>query len=103
MMARLLQAAALLAATAVPVLGSSAGSSFARDAAAAVNTTTCNGKTYLYEELSGYGFVPSDARDKFGDTLGGYGSAIWLNQTAWTKQSNGSYTGTLWTLPDRGW
>ncbi len=102
-MARLLQAAALLAAATSPVLASSAGATLARDAAAAVNTTTCNGKTYLYEELAGYGFVATDARDKFGDTLGGLGSAIWLNQTAWRKNADGSYAGTLWALPDRGW
>jgi len=42
-------------------------------AGAFVNQTTCNGKTYTYEELAGYGFVPGDARDEFGDTLGGYG------------------------------
>jgi hypothetical protein len=35
-----------------------------------VNQTTCNGKTYTYQELAGYGFVPSNARDEFGDTLG---------------------------------
>jgi hypothetical protein len=32
---------------------------------------TFNGELYKYNELAGYGFVPSDARDKFGDTLGG--------------------------------
>ncbi|KAH8899550.1 3-phytase [Thozetella sp. PMI_491] len=101
-MARLLQAAALLAAVS-PAMASSAAAALARDAAAAVNTTTCNGKTYLYEELAGYGYIVNDARDKFGDTLGGLGSGIWMNQTAWTKAADGSYTGTLWALPDRGW
>lgn len=40
-----------------------------------VNSTTCNGKSYSYNELAGYGLIPSDARDKFGDTIGGIGSA----------------------------
>ncbi|KAI0124925.1 3-phytase [Xylariales sp. AK1849] len=71
--------------------------------AGAVNSTTCNGKEYVYEELAGYGSVVSDAVDKFGDTLGGLGSAIHMERNAWKKTSSGSYTGTLWTLPDRGW
>lgn len=68
-----------------------------------VNQTTCNGKTYTYQELAGYGFVPGNARDEFGDTLGGIGSAIALDRTQWRKLGNGSYTGVLWGLPDRGW
>ena len=70
--------------------------------ATAVNTTTCNGKTYVYEELAGYGFLPSNARDKEGDTLGGIGSSIAIDKNSWKKSGN-SYTGTLYALPDRGW
>ena len=68
-----------------------------------VNQTTCDKKTFTYQSLAGYGLVPSDARDKFGDTLGGYGSAIAIDRSSWTKTSTGSYTGVLWGLPDRGW
>ncbi|KAI1855293.1 hypothetical protein JX265_006564 [Neoarthrinium moseri] len=71
--------------------------------AGAVNSTTCNGKQYVYEELAGYGFVVSDAVDKFGDNLGGLGSAIHMEKKSWKKSCNGTYTGTLWSLPDRGW
>ncbi|KAH9213376.1 esterase-like activity of phytase-domain-containing protein [Leptodontidium sp. 2 PMI_412] len=67
-----------------------------------VNQTTCNGRTYTYEELAGYGTVPSNARDEFGDTLN-FGSALALDRSQWKKLSNGSYTGVLWGLPDRGW
>lgn len=67
-----------------------------------VNQTTCNGKTYTYEALAGYGFIPSDARDKFGDTIGGIGSSIALDLKTWKKHGK-SYTGILWALPDRGW
>lgn len=45
-----------------------------------VNTTTCNGKTYVYNELAGYGAIPSNARDKFGDTIGGIGSSIAIDK-----------------------
>lgn len=67
-----------------------------------VNETTCNGKTYTYEALAGYGFVPSNARDKFGDTLGGYGSSIAFDRKSWRRRGN-TYTGILFAIPDRGW
>jgi hypothetical protein len=65
----------------------------------AVNTTTCNSKTYVYNGLSGYGFVPSNARDKYGDTIS-LGSSIAID--SW-KQKGESYEGVLYALPDRGW
>ena len=68
-----------------------------------INQTTCDGEQYTYQELAGYGFVPSDARDKFGDTLGGYGSAIALDRSQWRKVRDGEYTGIVYAIPDRGW
>lgn len=68
-----------------------------------VNKTTCGNKGFVYQQLAGYGFVPSDARDKFGDTIGGHGSSAAFDRSSWKKIANGSYTGTLYTLPDRGW
>jgi len=67
-----------------------------------VNQTTCNGRAYKYQELAGFGYVTSNARDKFGDNLGGLGSALYLEQRSWRKRGN-SYYGVLWALPDRGW
>ena len=78
-------------------------SSRASSATPVVNQTTCDGKTFTYQQLAGYGFVASDARDKFGDTLGGYGSAIALDRQAWKKTGDGTYTGLLYAIPDRGW
>lgn len=49
---------------------------------AIVSQTTCAGKKYTYESLAGYGFIPSDARDKFGDTLGGIGSSIAIKKAS---------------------
>ena len=66
------------------------------------NQTTCDGRQYTYQELAGYGFVPSNAVDKYGDTLGGYGSAIAIDRSSW-KLKDGIYTGVLWAVPDRGW
>jgi hypothetical protein len=72
---------------------------------ASVNKTLCNGKTYTYEELAGWGLFASDARDKFGDTIGGIGSAIALDKSSWkrTKGDSEAYEGILYGLPDRGW
>ncbi|KAF8424855.1 esterase-like activity of phytase-domain-containing protein [Tirmania nivea] len=78
-----------------------------------VAQTTCNGKTYTYRELAGYGFVPSNFRDKYGDTVS-LGSSIALERSSWKKETRAVwgggnkttetyYEGTLWTMPDRGW
>lgn len=74
---------------------------------APVNVTTCNGKKYVYQELAGYGKLPADFRDKYGDTLGGIGSAIALDKKSYKFKKHdgkkGSYEGTIYGLPDRGW
>ncbi|RPA95400.1 hypothetical protein L873DRAFT_1792290 [Choiromyces venosus 120613-1] len=67
-----------------------------------VKTTVCNGKSYTFQELSGYGLVPSNFRDKYNDTLS-LGSSIAIERPSWKKLSEGYYEGTLWMLPDRGW
>jgi len=67
-----------------------------------VKTTACKGKSYTFQELSGYGFVPNDARDKYGDTIS-LGSSIAIDRSSWKKLRDGYYEGTLWGLPDRGW
>lgn len=68
---------AVAAAAVSPVLGrAAAGSSRHRSLnGTPVNSTTCNGKSYAYNELAGYGLIPGNATDKFGDTIGGIGSA----------------------------
>ena len=68
-----------------------------------VNQTNCVNRQYTYQRLAGYGFVANDARDKYGDTLGGFGSSIAIDRRSWKKSNKGVYTGTLWALPDRGW
>ena len=70
-------------------------------ARAAVNSTTCGGKSYSYNALAGYGFIPGTDRDSVGDTIGGIGSAIAIKPESWTRHANGSYTGVLFAQPDR--
>jgi hypothetical protein len=66
---------------------------------APVFSTSCRGKPYVYNELAGYGFVPANAVDKYGDTMS-IGSSIAI--TEWSKK-DGVFSGTLYGLPDRGW
>lgn len=68
-----------------------------------VNQTTCGGTTYQYTGLQGYGFIPSNATDKYGDTIGGIGSSIAIEKSSWRKTSHDVYSGTLYAIPDRGW
>ncbi|KAL2219441.1 hypothetical protein M432DRAFT_639034 [Thermoascus aurantiacus ATCC 26904] len=68
-----------------------------------VSQTTCRGTTYKYTGLVGYGLVPSDATDKYSDTLGGIGSSIAFNQSSWRMTGNDSHEGIVYALADRGW
>ncbi|RDW86748.1 esterase-like/phytase family protein [Aspergillus mulundensis] len=68
-----------------------------------VNTTTCGGISYAYTDLEGYGFIKSNARDKYGDTLAGLGSSAALEKDSWRKNNSTSYSGIFYLLPDRGW
>lgn len=87
---------------AVPQRHYGGGSGDNQSNVSAVNTTTCNGQTYVYEELAGYGKIASNARDKAGDTLGGIGSSIAIDARSWRRVGK-SYTGLLYAVPDRGW
>lgn len=88
-----------------PLANDAAVSKDAVQSGNATAVTTCNGKTYTYTELAGFGKLPSDARDKFGDTIGGIGSAIALDKQSWKKKqgSKEAYQGIIYGLPDRGW
>jgi hypothetical protein len=67
-----------------------------------VSSVKCEGKSYVYEKLAGVGLLPGNGRDKYGDTLGGLGSSATIDLKSW-KKVKGKYSGTLWSLPDRGW
>ncbi|KAK3678698.1 hypothetical protein LTR78_001151 [Recurvomyces mirabilis] len=63
----------------------------------------CSGTNYIKRGLVAFGTVAWNARGKFGDTLGGFGSAISPDLSRFSKSSNGSVSGTLYASPDRGW
>ncbi|KFZ11276.1 hypothetical protein V502_07638 [Pseudogymnoascus sp. VKM F-4520 (FW-2644)] len=67
----------------------------------AVFKTTCGGKKFQYDGLAGYGTVPGDFRDKYGETVS-MGSSLVIED--WKSRDHGkTYKATLWGLPDRGW
>ena len=72
-------------------------------APAPIKTVTIGNDKYSYESLVGKGEFPADARDKFGDTAGGWGSAIAADVKSWKQNKDGSYEGTIYAVPDRGW
>ena len=79
----------------------------ARDAPAPapppVAQVTIGSDTYTYASLVGHGFWSASAQDFVGDTAGGWGSAIAADVSTWRMNSDGSYNGVFYTLPDRGW
>ena len=72
-------------------------------AATAQQSVVFEGSTFVNQGLVGVARVPSDARDQFGDTLGGFGSAMAMDLDSWKQNRDGSYSGTLFMVPDRGW
>ena len=62
-------------------------------------TVQFGGKTYVNHGLVAVGWLPAATRDFNGETLGSFSSMALSN---WKKAADGSYTGTLRTLPDRG-
>lgn len=70
---------------------------------ASAQSVVFQGQTYVNKGLVGVARVPSNATDQFGETLGGYGSGMAMDLDSWHKNRDGSFGGTLFMLPDRGW
>ncbi|CUA76575.1 hypothetical protein RSOLAG22IIIB_06358 [Rhizoctonia solani] len=66
-------------------------------------TAALGGKTFVNQGLVGFGYIPASARDSYGETLGGLGSAIALQKGTFKAGPNGTFTGRLITQPDRGY
>ena len=66
-------------------------------------SVTFEGSSFVNKGLVGVARVPSNAVDSLGDTLGGFGSGMALLPGSWHKKSNGTFTGRLLMVPDRGW
>jgi hypothetical protein len=68
---------------------------------APVTNTTCNGKSYIYQNLAGYGYVPYNTVDSKKDTIGGIGSSASIEKKSWKKTGKDKYSGLLWGLPGK--
>jgi hypothetical protein len=66
-------------------------------------TVAFRGSTFVNHGLVGVARVLSNARDKYGETLGGWGSGIAFVPGSWRESKPGTYTGELAAIPDRGW
>jgi len=69
----------------------------------AIAQVSIGSATYSYLSLVGHGFWAAASQDQTGDTSGGWGSAISADLNSWHMKDDGSYQGTVYTLPDRGW
>jgi len=64
-------------------------------------SVTFGGATFVNQGLQGMARIPSSTKDFLGSTLGAF-SGMDMDLSAWRRTANGSYTGTLFALPDRG-
>ena len=87
-------------ARALPVIALALTGFVARIPAHAGEPVTIGDLVFVNKALVGVGRLPSDLRDKFGETFGS-GSAIVLDARSWTRTPAG-YQGTFYMLPDRG-
>ncbi|WP_260927515.1 esterase-like activity of phytase family protein [Novosphingobium sp. 9] len=64
-------------------------------------TVTLDGVQFINHGLVGVGRLSGDSRDFAGETLGSF-SSMAVDRASWKRLPDGSYTGTITTLPDRG-
>ena len=67
----------------------------------AAQTVSLGGTTIAQKGLVGVGRISASDRDKFGETFGSH-SGLAIDLRTWRKSVDGSYSGTLYSLPDRG-
>ena len=65
-------------------------------------TAAVNGHYFINNGLVGVGRIPAASRDKFGETLGSF-SALTHDASSWRRAADGSYSGTFYMQPDRGY
>lgn len=70
--------------------------------AGATTSVTLGDVPYRHHGLVGAGMLPSDSLDRRGDTLGSF-SSFKVDPATWRRLPDGTYAGTLYSLPDRGY
>lgn len=97
---KLAYAVTLLAAT--PALaGSESFTTPHLDTGAGDAAVTLNGARFVNHGLVGVGRLSADTRDFAGETLGSF-SSMAVDLKSWKRRADGSYSGRISTLPDRG-
>lgn len=93
----------LLAASVTPLFAANYGTPFL-DTTAPMDSSTVSfgGQSYVNKGLVGVGVFATNVIDGRGDTFGSF-SSFKVDHNTWRKNANGSYSGTLYTLPDRGY
>jgi hypothetical protein len=66
------------------------------------NSVTVGGMMLVNKGRVAIGRIPANQRDKFGETFGS-GSGMSIDTKNWKRNADGSYSGSLWLLPDRGY
>jgi hypothetical protein len=66
------------------------------------STAVLSGQIFVNQGLVGVGRIPAAARDKFGETMGSF-SALTHDAKSWKRNADGSYSGTFYMQPDRGY
>ena len=66
------------------------------------STVSFGGQNFVNQGLVGVGVFATNVIDARGDTFGSF-SSFKVDHNTWRKNANGSYSGTLYTLPDRGY
>ncbi len=68
----------------------------------ASSSVSLGGVTYVNQGLVGGGVFSANTVDGLGDTRGSF-SSFKVDTTSWRRLADGSYAGTLYSLPDRGY
>src|SRR4051812_2919399 len=68
---------------------------------AGAQTVTIGGATFSHKGLVGVGRVQAAQRDRLGETFGSL-SGLAVDLKTWRRNADGSYSGTLYSQPDRG-
>ncbi|KAK9472482.1 esterase-like activity of phytase-domain-containing protein [Dipodascopsis tothii] len=103
--AGLAASASVCGVNAIPFSGFKAVVHAASTSSSAVTTATIGGSTFTYNGMAGYGFVPGNSTDKYGDTIS-FGSSITIERPSlvvYEVDGVTYYNATVYNLPDRGW
>ena len=93
----------LLAAAVTPLFAANYDSPFLDNTLPTISTTvSLGGQNFVNQGLVGVGVFATNVIDGRGDTFGSF-SSFKVDHNTWRKNANGSYSGTLYTLPDRGY